>query len=143
MARARPTRFDEGELLNRDFLRLFPSHAMGLHQAEADILPDGEAVEQGGILEQHPGFQQDFFAHLGGLIGDFLAVDENLAAVGFQQAEDAFQHDRLAGAGPADDHQRFPVRNGKVEVIQNNLLAKGLADVPQLDFRRVAHDLIR
>ena len=75
MARARPTRFcmppdssdgdrigdilaqpDLGQLLDGDVARLGARHAAALDQAEGDILPDRQAVEQGRALEQHAEF---------------------------------------------------------------------------------------
>ena len=49
---------DLGELFDRDVARLAARHAAALDQAERDVLPDGQAVEQRRALEQHAEFAQ-------------------------------------------------------------------------------------
>jgi hypothetical protein len=48
-------------------------------------------------------------------------------------AENAFEHHRLAGAGAADHHQRLAALNGDVDAVQHRLRPEGLADVVELD----------
>jgi hypothetical protein len=44
---------DLGQLVDRDVLGLGARHAAALDQAEGDVLPDRQAVEQRRALEQH------------------------------------------------------------------------------------------
>ena len=74
-------------------------------QAEGDVLPDRQAVEQGRALEQH--------AELAGSRPSWRATPTtsspsilDRAAVRRHQAEDALDQHRLAGARAADHHQR-------------------------------------
>ena len=54
------------QCLDCPFFRLATLHAIGIDQAEGDILPDGETVEQGACLEQHADTGAHGFAGLAG-----------------------------------------------------------------------------
>ena len=60
-------------------------------QAEHDVLPDRQAVEQRAVLEQHADAGTDGFLFAAGKAEDVGAVDLDAACVGFEQAEDAFE----------------------------------------------------
>ncbi len=95
MARARPTRFcmppdssdgkqlgdlgaeaDLRQLLDRDLARLLARRpACALEQAEGDVLPDRQAVEQRAALEQHAELAHDRLAVASPRLDDLLAVD--------------------------------------------------------------------
>ena len=93
-------------------------------QAEGDVLPHRQAVEERRALEQHAELAQHALAARAAQLDHLLAVDLDGAAVGLHQPEDAFQRHRLAGAGAADDHHR--IRHGDLEVdaIQHALRAE-------------------
>src|SRR3546814_5369945 len=58
--------------------------------------------------------------------GHVLAVHQYAAFIHLHQAQDALQHHRLAGAGPADHDKRFARIDAEVDSIQHGLAAKAL-----------------
>ena len=73
-------------------------HAAALDEREGDVLPDLERVKEGSALEEHAELAVHGFAGGAAHARCFLAVDLDGALVWLDQAEDAFQHDGLAGA---------------------------------------------
>ena len=126
---------DLGELLDGDVARLAARHAAALDQAEGDILPHRQAVEERGRLEQHAEFPQHRVARAAANARHILAIDEDLALVGPEDAEHAFDHHRFAGARAADHHQRFPGIQGQVDAVEHDLAAEALLDAPEFDLR--------
>ena len=57
---------------------------------------------------------------------DILAVDLDAAGVGLDQAEDAFQQHRLAGAGAADHHHGGARHDVEVDAVEHELVAEAL-----------------
>jgi hypothetical protein len=123
----------------RDRPRRLPAHALAAHQAELDVAQHAHAVEQGGVLEQHAEARQRALACAAFQRHHVLAVDLDAPGVWAQQAEDALQRHRLAGAGAADDHQRLALGDLQVDVVQHRLAPEALAQSPQRQFRRSAH----
>ena len=68
-----------------------------------------------------------------------LAIDLDHAGVGFENAEDAFDQHRLAGAGPADHHNRFAGGDIEIDAAQHLLFTEGFGDAAQPDFGNVVH----
>ena len=78
---------------------------LALDQPEGDVLPDRQTVEQGRALEQHAEVPAHLLAVAAGAGRPSPAPSIWIAAgIGTQQAEDAFDQHRLAGARAADDH---------------------------------------
>src|SRR5690606_28572026 len=94
-----------GELLDRDVICLVPRELAPLDQPEGHILPYPQAVEQGSALEQHAELRQILVTATSPRADDIPTVDDDLTAVRLQDAQNAFQHHRLARAGTADHHQ--------------------------------------
>src|SRR5690606_7036487 len=69
----------------------------------------------------------------------FHAVDLDAAGIGFDDAEDAFDQHRFAGAGTADDHQRFALLDIQTDAVKYDFFAEGFFDVSKFDFRSVLH----
>ena len=105
----------------------------GVAQAEGDILPDGEAVEEGAALEEHAEVAEEGAAcrcrrAAGRRSGSRPVVGED--------AEDALQRHRLAGARAADDDEALAGHHPEVDAGEHPLGAEGLAHVAELDARR-------
>src|SRR5690606_7028272 len=111
-----------------DFLCLFGLHAVALHQPEGDVAPHGQAVEQGRALKQHAKFVERPAAGLAALADDVLAIHQDFARLGPQDAEDALEQNRFAGAGAADDDEALPLLDGEVDAVQHHLGAEPLGD---------------
>ena len=91
-----------------------------MDETEGDVLPDPERVEQRRALEQHAELAQHHVARMAVKMRHQLAVDENLAGIGAQNAEHAFDHHRFAGAGPADHHQRLAVVDLEIDAVEHH-----------------------
>ena len=108
----------------------------GVAQAEGDVLPDRQAVEERAALEQHAEVAQE-----GAAVdrGEGHAVDQDLAAVGREDAEDAFQRHRLAGARAADDDEALAGHDLERDAGRAPACApKALLHVDELDARHRA-----
>ena len=77
-----------------------------LVQLVADVLGDGQRVEQRAFLKDHADVGAHFHHLLFGVVVDELAVHPDLAGVRLQQAENQLQRDRFAGAARAQDDLR-------------------------------------
>ena len=98
---------DLGELLHRLVAGRFAVHAPALDQAEGDVFPDRQRIEEGAALKQHAELLQDPLAVARAHADDLFAIDQDAAALGLHQAEDAFERHRFAGARSADDDEGF------------------------------------
>ena len=112
---------------------------VGVDQAEGDVFPDGEGVEQRAALKQHAEFAHHARADFRRHARDVGAVDEDLAAVGPHDAERAFQRHRFALARAADDHERAALRHIDIDAVEHLAAAKSLLDADELEFRGHAH----
>ena len=78
-------------------------HCLLAVEQEADVLLDGQRVEQCRALEEH----SELAAHLDelafGKVGDALAVDFHVALVRLHQPDDVPEQDAFATAAAADD----------------------------------------
>ncbi len=107
------------ELVERQRPRLAPRHRHPrLAQAKGDVLPDGEAVEERPALEQHAEMTQEC-PPVDAL--DRHPVDQDRGRVRSEDAEDALQRHRLAGARPADDHQALPRHHLQRDAVEHPL----------------------
>jgi hypothetical protein len=104
-------------------------------QAEGDVFPDRETVEQRAVLEQHADFRADRLTRAAALGEDVDAVDLDGAGVWLDQAEDAFDQHRFAGAGTADHHHRGAFGDIEIDAVQHYFIAERLAQAAQADFR--------
>ena len=68
--------------------------------------------------------------------GDVLAVDQDLARVRFEQAENKIDDRRFAGAGAAEDDLRFAAADRKADLVQDDLVVKGKLDIAKFDRRQ-------
>ena len=84
-----------------------------LAQPHRDVLADGERVEQRGELEDVADARAQRVELAARQLGHVEAVDQDLAGVGLEQADDVLDRDGLAGARVADDDHRLAL--GDVE----------------------------
>ena len=102
-----------------------------LHLSHHAVFEDRHIVEQVEGLEHH--------AHMGAVLRGIDAparhigaVVEDLTAAGGLQQVDTPQQRGLAGAGSADDGNNVALLDSKVNIPQNLMGAKGLAEVTDL-----------
>jgi Na+-transporting NADH:ubiquinone oxidoreductase subunit NqrB len=117
-------------------------HLALLVQPVADVLADGQRIEQRVLLEYHADvgahLQQRAFRHR----VDPLAVDQDRAGIGPQQPENQLEDQRFPGAaGPQQDpHRSF--RDGKTQILQDDKIVKGKRHMLESDSRTGIHDPI-
>src|SRR6185312_6133327 len=116
---------DRAELFQRDVFGYAAIHAAALDQAESDILPDAQRIEQRRALEQHAEFLHQRFAMAARQRRDFLSVDLDRAGIGIDQAEDAFDGDGFARARAADDDDAFLMADIEIDTVEHGLAPEG------------------
>ena len=67
------------------------------------------------------------------MFGHRLAVDEDVAGVGVEQADDVLDQHALAGSRRAEDHRDLVVGKAEVEAVEDPRAAELLDDVDDLD----------
>ena len=112
-------------------LRLGLTAAEYLHLADHAVFQDGHIVEQVERLEHHADVGA-VFRGVDTLSGDVFAVVENVAARRRFEQVHAAQQRRFAGAGRADDGDHVALLDIEIDIAQNLVRAKGLAQVPDL-----------
>ncbi len=124
---------DLAQDLDRPPLRLRARQLLDLQQAEGDVLPHRQAVEQRRSLEQHAELLHHLLALAPRQARHLLAVDLDRARIGLEDAEDALEQHRLAGARAADHHHRFGLADLEIEAVQHVLRAEALVQVADPD----------
>ena len=84
-------------------------------------------------LEQHAEFRHQPGALAAGEAHRVPPVDGDLAAIGADQAQDAFQRHRLAGARPADDDQRLAGRYVEIDAREHRFGPEALLQATHAD----------
>jgi len=112
-----------------------------VHQALAHDVADLCALVQGGlgILEDHLNLLDDLFVQrVGDLAVDLLALVEDLAARGGQDAHDGAANGRLAGTGLAHQAKGLAFINGEVGVAHGlvSLVAGAISHLKVLDLHQ-------
>ena len=69
----------------------------------------------------------DLLALMAGEFGDFLTVDLDRTFVRIENAEDTLQENGLAGAGSADDHDRFADPDIEIDAAKDMLLGRSFS----------------
>ncbi len=95
--------------------------------------------EQGGTLEQHPELAQHCLARAAADPGDILSVDQYLAFVRTQDAENALDGHGFPGTRAADDDQRVPAVEDQIDAVQHDFRAEAFLDTAKLDFWSSSH----
>ena len=128
---------DELERLVDARLDLFAGHLVPelLAQPVRHVLADVERVEQGRALEE----VRDPAAHVGQLAvahrHDVAPVEDDLARVGPEQADEHLEHDALAAARGAHDGDRLAATDVEVQARVDDLRAEALLDPVEADER--------
>ena len=105
-----------------------------LQQAERDVLPDRQAVEQRGALEQHAELLHDLLARAARRAPITSSPSISIEPrSGSQDAEDALQQHRLAGARAADHHDQLALGDVEIDAVQHLLGAEALVQVADAD----------
>jgi len=106
-----------------------------LNQAERDIFPHRQAIEQGSTLEQHAEFVHHLFAFAPGERRNFLVIDFYAAGIRLENTQNTFQKHRLAGAGTANDHDRLTDTDIEVNAAEDMFGSEALGETADLDLR--------
>ena len=116
---------DEPEHLLTASANLFIGHPHLLEQPIADVVGDGERIEERRFLEEHAdipaNLQHLLFRH----VVDALPPDPDHARIGFQQAENQLQHHGFPGTARSQKKQRASGRDGKAHVVENDVVVEG------------------
>ena len=104
-----------------------------LAQREGGVVVDVHRAEEGAVLEQ----QAELFAHLEefvvGHVRDRLAVDEDVARIGVEQADDVLDQHALAGSRGAEHHRDLVLGQAEVEPVEDPRPAELFDQVDDLD----------
>ena len=104
-----------------------------LTQREGDVVVEVHRPEHRAVLEQHAEELADLVELLLGAGGDVGALDDDLAPVGLEQADQALEEHGLAGTGRAEHHADLARGDGQGHVSKDELRAEGLREVVNLD----------
>src|SRR5919198_3576959 len=125
---------DEAEHAADLLLDLLLGHAL-LVQAVGDVVVDRTKVEERALLEDHADLLPDAH-HLGlRVFGDVLAVYEDAARVGLQEAEDELDGRGLAAARAAEDDLGLTPAHLEAETVEDDAVVEREGHVPELDGR--------
>ena len=130
------TQTDLGKFFHGNVACLAALHAASLDQAKRNVLPHIQAIEESRPLKQHAEFSQVGFARIAAKSRHRLSIHQNLARVGAQESEHAFDHHRFAAAGAADHHQRLTRLDREVDAVEHHFRAEALLDASQLHLCR-------
>ncbi len=130
--------FDEPEHLLDAAAHLGQRHVAFFIELVADILADGERIEERALLEHHAGLvahaEQLRLAHL----VDAHAVDPDRPRIGCQQSEDELQHGRLARPAGAEEDLGEARVELEADAAQDDVVVEGQVDVLEHHHRLIA-----
>ena len=116
-------------------IRVVEGHVALLVQLVADVLFDGERVEERPFLKHHA----DIGTHVHELQLTHpvhaLPVDEDRAAIGPQQSQYELQNRGLAGAAAAEDDLGVARQQLEAHVLEDDLVVEGQRDLVEHDGR--------
>lgn len=105
---------------------------MLLHR-KGDVLLDGQRVEKGGILKQHPELFSKLIQPLVVQVREIDPVNDDAPGIGPEQSNDMLQQDRFSLAAGAEDHCHLLIGNLEVDPLEDLVTVERLADVLKLD----------
>jgi hypothetical protein len=79
----------------------------GFDEGEGDVLGDGEAIEEGGVLEEVADAAAEGGELAFGESAEGGAVELDGTGVGMEETDDVFEQDAFAFAGGADEDEGF------------------------------------
>jgi hypothetical protein len=127
---------DLGEDFDGFFAGIFAGDFLLRQQPEGDVFPDRDAVEQGAVLEQHADLPAQFARARARRAQHVLTVDFNAAGICRNQAEDAFDQHRFAGARASYDHHGGLRHDVEIDAVQHFFGPERLLQAADFDFRR-------
>src|SRR5680860_119112 len=101
---------------------------------EGDVVIEAHRAEHGAVLEQDAEQLADRVQVLLGAGGDVQAFDGDAALVRLEEADDGLEQNRLAHSRGAGHDADFTCRDGQRDTCPDEVLAKGLAQILDLDF---------
>src|SRR5262249_33711011 len=107
-----------------------------LPERERDIVEHRHRVEERAALEDHPVALSDPVERSATEPRDLRAVDEDVAPVRMEEAEEVLEQHRLASAAAADHHHDLPGGHVEVEPAQDGLGAERLLELLDADHGR-------
>src|SRR5512146_3030157 len=109
--------------------------AAALAQRKGNVLTHGERVEERPILEDHGDLLANALHLDFRIVRDVLIGDPDAPAVWFQKAHDVVERYRFADAASAEDADGLAAHNIEGHAIENDIAAKRLVYVEELDIR--------
>ena len=117
---------DQLELLHDDVADLAFLLLGVLTQGESGVVVEAHRAEQRAVLEHDAEQRADLVELLGRALDDVGAVDDDLAALGAQQADQRLQEHRLTGTGRAEQHADLTGGDLDRDVFPDSLGPEGL-----------------
>ena len=117
---------DQLELLHDDVTDLAFLLLGVLTQGESGVVVQAHRAEQRAVLEHHAEQRADLVELLGRALDDVGAVDDDLAALGAQQADQGLQEHRLAGTRRAQQNADLTLGDVHRDVFPDSLGPEGL-----------------
>ena len=108
-----------------------------LTKRESDVVEDVHRAEQRAVLEHDAEQRADLVELLGRALDDVRAVDDDLAALGAQQADQRLEEHRLTGTGRAEQHADLTGGDLQRHVLKDSLGSERLSQ--PLDLNSNAH----
>jgi hypothetical protein len=106
-----------------------------LDEGEGDVLGDGEAIEEGGVLEEVADAAAEGGELTFGEAAEGGAVELDGAGVGMEKADDVFEQDAFAFAGRADEDEGFAPADVEVDPLEDLLGVKAFVEAADLNER--------
>ena len=114
-------------------LFLLRGEVRALFERKRDVFLHSQRIKQRARLENH----RDAAANLGQLffspIGDVLAGDQHAARVRAQEPKNMLQRHGFPHAAAPHDDARLSMVDKEAHVVQDEVIAKGFADVAEFD----------
>ena len=127
---------DEPEHLLDAVAHLVERHVALFVQLVADVLGDGQRVEERAFLEHHAEVGADLHQLVLAHLVDALAVHPDDAAVRLEQPENELEDRRLPGAARAEKDLGVPGDEREADVAQDHLVVERQRHVVEDDDRR-------
>jgi hypothetical protein len=107
----------------------------GFDEGEGDVLGDGEAIEEGGVLEEVADAAAEGGELAFGESAEGGAVELDGAGVGMEETDDVFEQDAFAFAGGADEDEGFAPADIEVDTLEDFLGIEAFVEAADLNER--------
>ena len=109
------------------------SNSRWFGESEPDVLEHVHRVEERAVLEDVADRGPERGQLLALELPDVLVVDNDLALVRADQADDRLEQHALAGAGRTEQRQRLALVHDEIHAVEDHLRAEALGDATDLD----------